>query len=138
MYMATLAAISLLSITGICALFLRHVREVDRMTPEEVAGVLQRERPLSTQAGEVVVRGVRILWYRYMRDRLFLFIVKQISRLRIWALRSEQWLFKINTRMRERVKVSRAPSAYWQEIHGWRKTVHWHRKNAPAGAPEKE
>ena len=50
------------SIAGILVLYLRHVPQVLSLTSEELAGVLQRERPLLTQAWEKIVRGAQSLW----------------------------------------------------------------------------
>ena len=115
------------SIVGIAALFLRHVREVAHMTHEELAGVLQWERPLTTQAWEYAVHSLRTLWYRHFREMTFAFVVKKISRVRIVFLRVEQFLFRFTSRLRERTRSPKAPSDYWKDMQDWRKTVHWHK-----------
>ena len=120
--------ISFCSVVGIIGLLLRHVPQVARMTDEEIAGVLQRERPLLTQAWEYVLNFVQITWNQYLREKTYAFIVKKISHLRIIILRLEQKLFRFTTRMRERTRTTKPPSVYWKDMHEWRKTTHWHKK----------
>ncbi len=120
--------ISFLSLVGIIGLFLRHVPQVARMTDEEIAGILQRERPLLTQAWEYMLNFAQILWYRYLREKTYAFIVKKISQVRIIMLRLEQTLFRFAARLRERTHTSKVPSAYWKDMHEWRKATHWHKK----------
>lgn len=115
------------STLGIIALLLRHVPQLSEMTEEEVVGVLQRERPLLTQLWESIFRTFQAIWYRYFREKTFSFIVKKVSRLRILTLRMEQALFRFTARIRTRTRSPRAPSAYWKDMHDWRKTVHWHK-----------
>lgn len=130
-------AISFFSIVGILGLLLRHVPQVARMTDEEIAGVLQRERPLLTQAWEYVLHLVRMAWNRYLREKTFSFSVKKISQVRIVMLRLEQKLFRFATRLRERTHAPKAPSAYWKDMHEWRKTTHWHRDVMPQSEKDK-
>src|SRR3989344_3942861 len=109
--------ISLFSIVGIIGLLLRHVPQVARMSDEELAGILQQERPLLTQA-----------WQKYLREKTYAFIVKKISQVRIVILRVEQSLFRVAARLRERTHSPKVSSAYWKDMHEWRKTTHWHKK----------
>jgi len=98
------------------------------MTPEELAGVLQRERPLLTQA-LYNARGVsRKIWHQYLRARILTFLVRKIYQVRIVILRTEQALFRAARGLRKRSQTNQPPSDYWQDIHGWRKTVHWRKK----------
>ena len=120
--------ISLFSVVGIIGLLLRHAPQVARMTDEEIAGVLQRERPLLTQAWEYILRLMRVTWQKYLREKTYAFIVKKISQVRIVILRLEQKLFRFAARLRERTHTSKAPSAYWKDMHEWRKTTHWHKE----------
>lgn len=120
--------ISFFSIVGIIGLLLRHAPQVARMTDEEIAGVLQRERPLLTQAWEYILTIVRVTWNQYLREKTYAFIVKKISYLRIVILRLEQMLFRFTARLRERTQTTKPPSVYWKDMHEWRKTTHWHKK----------
>lgn len=117
---------------GVILLFMRHVPEVRRMSNEELALVLQHEQPLGTQAWEAIAYLFRKLWYTYLRERTFVFLVKQVSRFRISILRLEQNLFRFASHMRERSRKAAEPSRYWQEIHGWKKTVTWYRHDSEA------
>lgn len=116
------------SIAGITALLLRHVPHVANMSEEEIAGVLQRERPLVTHIWESGLWWVRTIWFRHFREQTFVFIVKRISWLRIITLRMEQALFRFGARMRTRTHITKEPSLYWKDMHTWRKTVHWSKK----------
>lgn len=120
--------ISFFSIVGIVGLLLRHVPQVTRMSDEEIAGVFQRERPLFTQAWEYMLNVLQVTWNQYLREKTYAFILKQISHLRIVILRLEQKLFRFAARLRERTHTPKAPSAYWKDMHEWRKTTHWHKK----------
>ena len=115
---------------GILLLYLRHIPHVRSLTSEELAGVLQQEHPLLTQAWEKVFRGFRKLWYTYLRKRILSFLVKKVYQLRIGIMRIEQMLFRMASRLRARTlpPANTPPSDYWKDIHGWRKTVHWHKK----------
>ena len=120
--------ISLFSIVGIIGLLLRHVPQVARMSDEELAGILQQERPLLTQAWEYMLGFVRVTWHKYLREKTYAFIVKKISQVRIVILRVEQSLFRVAARLRERTHSPKVSSAYWKDMHEWRKTTHWHKK----------
>ncbi|TSC72206.1 MAG: hypothetical protein G01um101470_400 [Parcubacteria group bacterium Gr01-1014_70] len=124
MYALTIALFSAL---GIAALYMRHVREVAGMTNEELAGVLQRERPLLTQAWDFILHTVRTVWYRHFREKTYAYVVKKISQIRILFMRMEQALFRFASRLRERTHSPKAPSDYWKNMQDWRKTVHWHK-----------
>ncbi|OGZ46843.1 MAG: hypothetical protein A3J54_00040 [Candidatus Ryanbacteria bacterium RIFCSPHIGHO2_02_FULL_45_13b] len=121
--------ISFFSIVGIIGLLLRHVPQVARMTDEEIAGVLRQERPLLTQAWEYVLRVIQVTWNEYLREKTYAFIVKKVSHLRIIILRLEQTLFRFTARLRERTHTTKPPSAYWKDMHEWRKTTHWHKED---------
>ncbi|MEK7173930.1 MAG: hypothetical protein AAB710_02505 [Patescibacteria group bacterium] len=122
------------SIAGILVLYLRHVPQVLSLTSEELAGVLQRELPLLTQAWEKIVRCAQSLWRHYLRIRILSFLVKKVHQLRIISMRAEQMLFRVASRLRARSQpvAQVPPSDYWKDIHGWRKTVHWHKKGTKA------
>ncbi|TSC80159.1 MAG: hypothetical protein G01um101429_203 [Parcubacteria group bacterium Gr01-1014_29] len=127
------------SILGIGALFFKHVSDAARMSPEELAGVLRRERPLLTQVWESALNGLRTFWHRYLREKTFTFLVKLVSQVRIMILRIEQQLFRFASRIRLKssaLKSPKEPSEYWRTMHGWRKTVHW-QKNQPS-QPQKD
>lgn len=121
-------AISLFSILGIISIFLRHIPQVRRMSDEELVGVLQKEPPLLTQAWEYALHLVQSVWYRHLREKTYTFAVKRVSEIRILILRMEQTLFRFTARLRERTRAPKAPSDYWKDMHEWRKTVHWHKK----------
>ena len=121
-------AISFFSMVGIIALLLRRVPQVAEMSDEELVGVLQRERPLLTQAWEYTLGAVRTIWYRHFREQTYAFAVKKISQVRIQFLRVEQALFRFASRLRARTRSPKAPSVYWKDMHEWRKTTHWHQK----------
>ena len=120
--------ISFFSIVGIIGILLRHAPQVARMTDEEIAGVLQRERPLLTQAWEYALNIRRKTWKKYLREKIYAFIVKKISQVRIVILRLEQKLYRFAARLRERTHAPKPPSAYWKDMHEWRKTTHWHKQ----------
>lgn len=113
---------------GIIGLLLRHVPQVARMSDEELAGILQKEPPLFTQAWEYALGLVRVTWQKYFRKKTYAFMVKKISWVRIVILRVEQSLFRVAARLRERTHSPKAPSEYWKDMHEWRKTTHWHKK----------
>lgn len=119
------------SVVGIMFLYMRYLSYVRAMTPEELAGILQKEQPLLTQAWEKITNGLKAVWHTYLRTRILSFLVKKVYQLRIIIMRAEQMLFRIASRLRARSVPPAAntpPSNYWKDIHGWRKTVHWHKK----------
>jgi hypothetical protein len=122
-------AILFFSAMGATALFLRHVPVVSAMTPEELAGALQQNKPLLSNMWDSILRSVRMIWSRHLREKIFSFLVKKVSWVRIFVLRMEQTLLRFTRRMRDTTsKTQKQPSEYWKEIHGWHKTTHWSKK----------
>jgi hypothetical protein len=122
-------SIFFLSILGAAALIIRRIPEAQRMEPEEIAGIVQQKKPLVTGMWDAIAHGFQNIWFRYLRRHTLTGMVKMFSRLRIVALRIEQSLFRATSRVRHRTHAPPPePSAYWKEMHGWRKTAHWHKK----------
>ena len=126
--------IAVCSLIGICIVYVRYVPRVLSLTAEELAGVLQQERPLLTQVWDKITRSVKTLWRNYLRMHILSFLVKKVYQLRIVVMRAEQALFRIASRLRARSQhgAQVPPSDYWKDIHGWRKTVHWHKPSHQA------
>jgi hypothetical protein len=125
--MTAALAILFFSAVGIIALYLRHVPTISTMTPEEIAGVFHLRKPILTGIWESLLRMVHLIWDKYLRKKIFLFLVKKVSRTRIFIMRLEQVLFHFTRRIRNTSKGPQ-PSEYWRNIHGWRKTTHWSKK----------
>lgn len=114
-----------ISVLGLLLLLLRRLPEATRMTPEEIAYVMQTRQSLPLAIAGGLGRALGRFWRAYLRSSLFTLIMKIVSRVRIVMLKIEQYLFKLTAKIRQRSTVTPRPSQYWQEIYGWRKNITW-------------
>ncbi|PJE64418.1 MAG: hypothetical protein COU90_03145 [Candidatus Ryanbacteria bacterium CG10_big_fil_rev_8_21_14_0_10_43_42] len=115
------------SLVGIIALLVRRIRSASYMSDTQLRYLLLKEPPLFLQMVYMVRHGIQIFWYRYCRDILFAFIMRQISRVRIFVLHIEHNLFRMGHTIRER-SIRRKPSVYWRDLHGWHKAARWSKR----------
>lgn len=114
-----------ISIAGLLLLLLRRLPEATRMTPEEIAYVMQTRQSLPLAILGGLGRAMGRFWRAYLRSSLFALVMKAVSRIRIFMLKIEQYLFKLTAKIRQRSAITPRPSQYWQEIYGWRKNITW-------------
>lgn len=121
----TYIAIFSLSILGLLLVLLRRLPEAARMSPEEIAYIMQTRKSLPRAIVSGMGGIVGKFWTAYLRMPFFTLTVKGVSRIRIAMLKVEQYLFKLTTKIRQRSTAAPRPSHYWQEIYGWRKNLTW-------------